>query len=110
MMKGCSQGAGDQPKESTMPGCPFPEHSRQECGEQRCINKGKNQLEKIHDIIEKGSLVLLESLKGEAGALAKATMSYREILATNHGIAAKTSRVLMDRDVYPKTWKETAKK
>jgi len=49
-------------------------------------------------------------LKGEAVALAKATMSYREILATNHGIAAKTSRVLMDRDVYPKTWKETAKK
>lgn len=65
---------------------------------------------KIHDIIEKDSLVLLESLKGEAVALAKATMSYREILATNHGIAARPSRVLMDRDVYPKTWKETTKK
>jgi len=65
---------------------------------------------KIHDIIEKDSLVLLESVKGEAVALAKATMSYREILQTNHGLAAKTSRVLMDRDVYPKTWKETTKK
>ncbi|MBK5112934.1 MAG: RNA-guided pseudouridylation complex pseudouridine synthase subunit Cbf5 [Candidatus Heimdallarchaeota archaeon] len=65
---------------------------------------------KIHDIIEKDTLVLLESLKGEAVALANATMSYREILSTNNGIAAKTSRVLMDRDVYPKIWKESAKK
>ncbi|NHK32853.1 MAG: RNA-guided pseudouridylation complex pseudouridine synthase subunit Cbf5 [Asgard group archaeon] len=64
---------------------------------------------KIHDSIEKESLVLLESLKGEAIALAKTTMSYRDILTANHGLVARPSRVLMDRDVYPKTWKDTKK-
>lgn len=65
---------------------------------------------KFHDIIEKDMLVLLESVKGEAIALAKATLSSREIVSANHGIAAKTTRVLMDRDVYPKEWKESKKK
>ncbi|NHJ49916.1 MAG: RNA-guided pseudouridylation complex pseudouridine synthase subunit Cbf5 [Asgard group archaeon] len=63
---------------------------------------------KLHDSIEKDDLILLESLKGEGVALAKATMNHHEILAVNHGIAAKTSRVLMDRDVYPKEWKKVA--
>ena len=61
---------------------------------------------KLHDDIERGSLVVIESLKGEAVALAKASLNYKEILSANHGIAARTSRVLMNRDVYPKTWKE----
>jgi len=65
---------------------------------------------KIDDVIEKDSLVLLESLKGEAVALAKALESSKTILAEHHGLAAKTSRVLMDRDVYPKDWKESVKK
>ncbi|HUU76871.1 MAG TPA: RNA-guided pseudouridylation complex pseudouridine synthase subunit Cbf5 [candidate division Zixibacteria bacterium] len=65
---------------------------------------------KFHDIIEKDMLVLLESVKGEAIALAKATLSSREIVSADHGIAAKTTRVLMDRDVYPKEWKESKKK
>ena len=65
---------------------------------------------KFHDIIEKDMLVLLESVKGEAIALAKATLNSREISSADHGIAAKTTRVLMDRDVYPKEWKESKKK
>ncbi|NHJ86022.1 MAG: RNA-guided pseudouridylation complex pseudouridine synthase subunit Cbf5 [Asgard group archaeon] len=65
---------------------------------------------KIDDIITKNDLVLFESLKGEAVALGSATMNCSEILETNHGIAAKTTRVLMDRDVYPKVWKESTKK
>ena len=65
---------------------------------------------KLHDIIEKDSLVLLESIKGEAVALAKATVNHQAILDCNHGLVAKTSRVLMDRDVYPKVWKESSKK
>ncbi len=65
---------------------------------------------KVHDVIEKDSLVLLESVKGEAVALAKAIMNSQQILKTNHGLAAKTNRVLMDRDVYPKIWKESTKK
>ena len=65
---------------------------------------------RVDDIVEKDSLVLLESLKGEAVALAKATENSKTILAENHGIAARTNRVLMDRDVYPKDWKESTKK
>lgn len=62
---------------------------------------------KLHDIIEKGDLILIESLKGEAVALATAMMNHREMLRLNHGLAAKTTRVLMERNVYPKEWKES---
>jgi len=31
--------------------------------------------------------------------------SSEEILDMNHGIVAKTERVLMQRDTYPKCWK-----
>jgi len=65
---------------------------------------------KVHDIIRPNDLILLESVKGEAVALAIAKMDAKAILEANHGIAARTSRVLMDRDVYPKVWKESEKK
>ena len=61
---------------------------------------------KLDDIIVKDDLILIESLKGEAVALAKATMNSKEIMKASHGIVARTTRVLMDRDVYPKDWKE----
>ncbi|MEA2071365.1 MAG: RNA-guided pseudouridylation complex pseudouridine synthase subunit Cbf5 [Asgard group archaeon] len=59
---------------------------------------------KIDNIVKKGSLVAIMSLKGEAVALAHAQMNYQDIMEKNHGIAADTSRVLMKRDVYPKVW------
>ena len=65
---------------------------------------------KIDNIVEKNELVLLESLKGEAVAIAQAKMGAQEVLTNNHGITAKTSRVFMDRNVYPKIWKESSKK
>ena len=65
---------------------------------------------KLDDIVEKNELVLLESLKGEAIAMAQAKMGSKDILTANHGIAAKTTRVFMDRAVYPKIWKESTKK
>jgi H/ACA ribonucleoprotein complex subunit 4 len=65
---------------------------------------------KLDNIVERNGLVLLESLKGEAVALAQAKMGAQEIITSNHGIAAKTTRVFMDRDLYPKIWKESAKK
>jgi len=65
---------------------------------------------KLHDSIVKGDLILLESLKGEAVALARAEMTAAEIISANHGLAARTTRVLMARDVYPKVWKESTKK
>jgi H/ACA ribonucleoprotein complex subunit 4 len=55
--------------------------------------------------IEADSMVAISTLKGEAVALAKALASSEEILKMNHGIVAKTERVLMPRGTYPKCWK-----
>jgi len=43
--------------------------------------------------------------KGEAVALAKSLASTEEILKMDHGLVAKTMRVLMHRGVYPKMWR-----
>jgi len=59
--------------------------------------------------IEKDSMVAVLSLKGEAVALAKAVASAEEALNMNHGVVAKTMRVLMPRGTYPKLWKSGGK-
>ncbi len=46
--------------------------------------------------------------KGEGVALAKALESTEGILRMNHGLVAKTTRVLMPRGVYPKKWHKSA--
>jgi len=56
-------------------------------------------------IMNKTPLVLM-SLKGEAVALAKALMPTEQIVEQNHGIAAKTVRVIMPEGTYPRLWKE----
>ncbi len=43
--------------------------------------------------------------KDEAVALAKSLASTEQILNMNHGLVAKTERVLMHRGVYPKMWR-----
>jgi len=48
--------------------------------------------------------VAILTLKGEAVALAKALVSAEELSKMEHGFVAKTSRVLMERGVYPKAW------
>jgi len=48
--------------------------------------------------------VLVQTQKTEAVALAGATKTTEEILEMDHGIVAKTERVLMPRSTYPKTW------
>lgn len=58
--------------------------------------------------IEAGSMVAIFTLKDEAVALARALASTEEILKMNHGIVAKTERVLMLRGTYPKCWKSGA--
>ncbi len=60
--------------------------------------------------IEKNSIVAVLSLKGEAVALSKASASSEEALAMNHGVVAKTMRVLMPRSTYPKLWKSSGEK
>jgi H/ACA ribonucleoprotein complex subunit 4 len=54
--------------------------------------------------IKPKTMVLIQTQKNEATALAKATKTTKEILKMNHGIVAKTERVLMPRGTYPKTW------
>jgi H/ACA ribonucleoprotein complex subunit 4 len=43
--------------------------------------------------------------KGEAVAIAIATMTTSTIATCDHGIVARTKRVIMDRDTYEKKWK-----
>ena len=55
--------------------------------------------------IKQGSMAAILTLKGEAVALAKATLSAEEILDLRHGTAATLERVVMPRGTYPKSWK-----
>jgi len=59
----------------------------------------------LDDSIETGSTVAVLSLKGEAVALARALANSETVLNMDHGIVAKTERVLMPRGTYPKAWK-----
>jgi H/ACA ribonucleoprotein complex subunit 4 len=55
--------------------------------------------------VEKGSMLAVFTLKGEAVALAKALVSTEEILNLRHGTVATLERVVMPRGTYPKVWK-----
>jgi H/ACA ribonucleoprotein complex subunit 4 len=55
--------------------------------------------------INEGSMVAIFSLKGEAVALAKAVVSTDDALKMEHGVVAKTERVLMPRGTYPRAWR-----
>lgn len=48
--------------------------------------------------------VALLTQKGEAVALAKSALTSQEIMDLEHGIAAKTERVLMAPGTYPRMW------
>lgn len=54
----------------------------------------------------KNNLVLLSSLKGEAVSICTAQMDYDEILKADKGIVAKSNRVFMNRDLYPRLWRK----
>jgi len=57
--------------------------------------------------IKKKDGVVIFTQKGEAVAFAWALASSEQILNMNHGFVAKTVRVLMDRDTYPKMWSKS---
>lgn len=61
---------------------------------------------KLDKAIENKTPVVLMSAKGEAVALARALLSTEHILEQDHGIAAKTIRVIMPPGTYPSLWKE----
>ncbi|MAJ18767.1 MAG: RNA-guided pseudouridylation complex pseudouridine synthase subunit Cbf5 [Euryarchaeota archaeon] len=54
--------------------------------------------------IERGDLVVLESLKGEAVALAETNSAASKIASMQHGEVARPKVVLMQVGVYPQTW------
>ncbi|EGR32121.1 hypothetical protein IMG5_095360, partial [Ichthyophthirius multifiliis] len=54
--------------------------------------------------IELGKEIVLITTKGEAVAVAIAQMQTSELATCDHGVVAKTKRVVMDRDLYPKRW------
>jgi len=59
--------------------------------------------------IGEGSVIAVMSLKGEAVALARATVGSDAMLGMNHGIVAKVERVLMPRSTYLRCWKSGEK-
>jgi H/ACA ribonucleoprotein complex subunit 4 len=60
---------------------------------------------RVESGINKGTLVAILSLKGEAVALGTSKLTTEEILNLNHGTVATLERVLMERGTYPKVWK-----
>jgi len=59
---------------------------------------------RLHEHIKKGDLVAILTLKGELVALGRALMDSEEIVNNMKGVAFKTIRVIMPRDVYPRAW------
>jgi H/ACA ribonucleoprotein complex subunit 4 len=55
--------------------------------------------------IEVGKEIVLMTTKGEAIAIAIASMTTSTIATCDHGIVARTKRVIMERDVYERKWK-----
>jgi H/ACA ribonucleoprotein complex subunit 4 len=54
--------------------------------------------------IKPNDAVAVMTQKGEGVALSKALVSSEDMLKMEHGLVAKTERVLMPRGVYPKMW------
>ncbi len=54
--------------------------------------------------IEIGQEIVLMTTKGEAIAIAIAQMTTAELATCDHGVVAKTKRVIMERDTYPRKW------
>ncbi|XP_049848591.1 uncharacterized protein LOC126315380 [Schistocerca gregaria] len=59
---------------------------------------------RFEDGISLDEVVVLITTKGEAIALAIAQMTAVVMATCDHGVVAKTKRVIMDRDVYPRSW------
>jgi len=58
----------------------------------------------IEEDLEAGTEVLLQSLKGEAVAIAKLELSSNDMVGINQGEMARPNTVLMNQDTYPRQW------
>jgi H/ACA ribonucleoprotein complex subunit 4 len=56
--------------------------------------------------IKTDDLLIINTLKGEAVALAKALMNAKEMMEKEKGIAARLERVIMPPSTYPSLWKK----
>jgi H/ACA ribonucleoprotein complex subunit 4 len=54
-------------------------------------------------------MVAVLTLKKEAVALGRALFSAQQIMEMEHGVVARTERVLMTRGTYPRRWKGGSK-
>jgi len=61
----------------------------------------------IDSEIEKNDLVLIETIKGEAVAIARTNCSTEEITKKEKGLCATLEKVIMKKDTYPSFWKKT---
>jgi H/ACA ribonucleoprotein complex subunit 4 len=60
--------------------------------------------------VKAGSMIAVLTLKNEAVCLSRAVVDGSQVLNMEHGVVAKTDRVLMPRGTYPKGWKSGSKK
>jgi len=61
-------------------------------------------VQEVESSIEKKQMVSLVTDKGEGVALAIAEMSAQKIVDSKEGLAARTNRVFMEPDTYPRMW------
>jgi H/ACA ribonucleoprotein complex subunit 4 len=59
---------------------------------------------RFSDNIELGEQVVLVSTKGEAIAVGHAQMTTAQMVTVEHGVVARTKRVIMEKDTYPRRW------
>jgi tRNA pseudouridine55 synthase len=59
----------------------------------------------LDDNVKTGLIVAVLTLKKESIALGKALFNAQQIMEMEHGVVAKTERVLMPRGTYPRRWK-----
>ena len=59
----------------------------------------------LDEDIRKNALVAMMTARGELIAVGKMMMSSEKIMATDVGVAVKTSRVFMEEGHYPRMWK-----
>lgn len=64
---------------------------------------------KVETGIKSGDVVAVFTQKGEVIALAKALLSSEDILDLDHGLVAKTERVIMPPGTYPRMWRSRQK-
>ena len=60
----------------------------------------------IDERIERGNLVVIETLKGEAVAIAETNSGAAKIQSMEHGEVARPKVVLMQAGIYPQTWQK----